>query len=98
MTDPAKREALRREAERWIKALRLNTTADEVVARGLEMPRALRDSGAPRCVEGNGSAAWGVRRGVCGEDAEGAGGRRALAGGNANGQGDKDLRREVRLR
>jgi len=45
LTDPAKRDELRREAERWIKALRLNTTAEEVVARGLEMLRALRDSG-----------------------------------------------------
>jgi hypothetical protein len=45
LTDPAKQEELRREAERWIKALRLNTTADEAVARGLEMLRALRDSG-----------------------------------------------------
>ncbi len=45
LTDPAKQEELRREAERWIKALRLNTTAEEVVARGLEMLRALRDSG-----------------------------------------------------
>jgi len=31
--------------ERWIKALRLNTTAEEAVSRGLEMLRALRDSG-----------------------------------------------------
>jgi hypothetical protein len=45
LTDLAKREELRREAERWIKTLRLNTTAEEVVARGLEMLRALRDSG-----------------------------------------------------
>ncbi len=45
LTDPAKQEELRREAERWIKALRLNTTAEEVVARGLEMLKALRDSG-----------------------------------------------------
>jgi hypothetical protein len=45
LTDPVKREELRREAERWIKALRLNTTAEEAVARGLEMLRALRDSG-----------------------------------------------------
>jgi hypothetical protein len=45
LTIPAKQEELRREAERWIKALRLDATADEVVARGLEMPRALRDSG-----------------------------------------------------
>jgi len=45
LTDPAKREELRREAERWIKALRLNTTAEEVVSRGLEMLEALRDSG-----------------------------------------------------
>jgi hypothetical protein len=45
LTDSAKREELRREAERWIKALRLNTTAEEAVARGLEMLRALRDSG-----------------------------------------------------
>jgi len=42
---PAKREELRREAERWIKALRLNTTAEEAVARGLEMLKALRDTG-----------------------------------------------------
>jgi hypothetical protein len=45
LTDPARQEELRREAERWIKTLRLNTTADEAVARGLEMLRALRDSG-----------------------------------------------------
>jgi hypothetical protein len=45
LTDPAKQEKLRREAERWIKALRLNTTAEEAVARGLKMLRALRDSG-----------------------------------------------------
>jgi tetratricopeptide (TPR) repeat protein len=45
LTEPAKREELRREAERWIKALRLNTKAEEAVARGLEMLRALRDSG-----------------------------------------------------
>jgi hypothetical protein len=45
LTDSAKREELRREAERWIKALRLNTAAEEAVARGLEMLRALRDSG-----------------------------------------------------
>jgi hypothetical protein len=45
LTDSAKREELRREAERWIKALRLNTTAEEVVARGLEMLRALQGSG-----------------------------------------------------
>jgi len=45
LTDPAKREELRREAERWIKTLRLNTTAEEAVARGLEMLEALRDSG-----------------------------------------------------
>ena len=45
MTDPAKQEELRREAERWIKALRLNTTAEEAVARGLEMLKALRDTG-----------------------------------------------------
>ncbi len=45
LTDPAKQEELRREAERWIKALRLNTTAEEAVARGLEMLRALRDTG-----------------------------------------------------
>ncbi|MFP3169546.1 MAG: hypothetical protein RXR01_10600, partial [Thermoproteus sp.] len=44
LTDPAKREELRREAERWIKALRLNTTAEEAVAKGLEMLKALRDS------------------------------------------------------
>ena len=42
---PAKQEELRREVERWIKALRLDTTAEEVVARGLEMLRALRDTG-----------------------------------------------------
>jgi len=45
LTDPAKQEELRREAERWIKTLRLNTTAEEAVARGLEMLKALRDSG-----------------------------------------------------
>jgi len=45
LTDSAKREELRREAERWIKTLRLNTTAEEAVARGLEMLRALRDTG-----------------------------------------------------
>ncbi len=45
LTDPAKQEELRREAERWIKALRLNTTAEEAVARGLKMLKALRDSG-----------------------------------------------------
>jgi hypothetical protein len=45
LTDPAKQEELRREAERWIKALRLNTTAEEAVARGLEMLRALQGSG-----------------------------------------------------
>jgi hypothetical protein len=45
LTDPARQEELRREAERWIKALRLNTTADEAVARGLEMLKTLRDSG-----------------------------------------------------
>jgi hypothetical protein len=45
LTDPAKQEELRREAERWIKALRLNTTAEEAVARGLDMLRALRDTG-----------------------------------------------------
>jgi hypothetical protein len=45
LTEPVKQEELRREAERWIKALRLNTTADEAVARGLEMLKALRDSG-----------------------------------------------------
>ena len=45
MTDPAKREELRREAERWIKTLRLNTTAEEAVARGLEMLRASQGSG-----------------------------------------------------
>jgi hypothetical protein len=45
LTDPAKQEELRREAERWIKVLRLNITAEEAVARGLEMLRALRDSG-----------------------------------------------------
>jgi len=45
LTDSAKREEPRREAERWIKALRLNTTAEEVVSRGLEMLKALRDSG-----------------------------------------------------
>jgi hypothetical protein len=45
LTDPARQEELRREAERWIKALRLNTTAEEAVARGLEMLRALRDTG-----------------------------------------------------
>ncbi|MFZ8808349.1 MAG: hypothetical protein ACO2PN_09625 [Pyrobaculum sp.] len=45
LTDPAKQEELRREAERWIKALRLNTTAEEAVARGLEMLRTLQGSG-----------------------------------------------------
>ena len=45
LTDPVKQEELRREAERWIKALRLNITAEEAVARGLEILRALRDSG-----------------------------------------------------
>ncbi len=45
LTDPAKQEELRCETERWIKALRLNTTAEEAVARGLEMLRALQDSG-----------------------------------------------------
>ncbi len=45
LSDPAKQEKLRREVERWIKALRLNTTAEEAVARGLEMLRALRDTG-----------------------------------------------------
>jgi hypothetical protein len=45
LTDSAKREELRREAEQWIKALRLNTTADEAVARGLEMLKALQGSG-----------------------------------------------------
>jgi DNA-directed RNA polymerase subunit F len=45
LTDPAKREELRREAERWIKALRLDATAEEAVSRGLEMLKALRDSG-----------------------------------------------------
>jgi len=45
LTDPAKQEELRRETERWIKALRLNITAEEAVARGLEMLKALRDSG-----------------------------------------------------
>ncbi|MEM4651303.1 MAG: hypothetical protein QW086_05700 [Pyrobaculum sp.] len=45
LTDPAKQEELMREAERWIKALRLNTTAEEAVSRGLEMLRALQGSG-----------------------------------------------------
>jgi hypothetical protein len=45
LTDPVRQEELRREAERWIKALRLNTTAEEAVARGLEMLRALQGSG-----------------------------------------------------
>jgi len=45
LTDPAKQEELRREAEKWIKTLRLNTTAEEAVARGLEMLEALRDTG-----------------------------------------------------
>jgi hypothetical protein len=45
LTDPAKQEELRREAERWIKALRLNITAEEAVARGLEMLKTLRDTG-----------------------------------------------------
>ncbi|MFP3349725.1 MAG: hypothetical protein RXN90_10430, partial [Thermoproteus sp.] len=44
LTDPARREELTREAERWIKALRLNTKAEEAVAKGLEMLKALRDS------------------------------------------------------
>gem|GEM_PF-699761 len=45
LTDSAKQEELRREAERWIKTLKLNTTAEEAMARGLEMLKALRDSG-----------------------------------------------------
>jgi len=45
LTDSAKREELRREVEKWIKTLRLNTTAEEVVPRGLEMLETLRDSG-----------------------------------------------------
>ncbi|MCC6032095.1 MAG: hypothetical protein LM566_04160, partial [Pyrobaculum sp.] len=45
LTDPAKQEELRREAEKWIKALRLNITAEEAVSRGLEMLRALQGSG-----------------------------------------------------
>ncbi len=45
LTDPAKQVELRREVERWIKTLRLNTTAEEAVARGLEMLKTLRDSG-----------------------------------------------------
>jgi hypothetical protein len=45
LTDPVRQEELRREVERWIKALRLNTTAEEAVARGLEMLKTLRDSG-----------------------------------------------------
>ncbi len=45
LTDPAKQEELRREAEQWIKALRLDTTAEEAVARGLEMLKTLRDTG-----------------------------------------------------
>jgi len=45
LTDPIRQEELRREVGRWIKALRLNTTAEEVVARGLEMLRALQGSG-----------------------------------------------------
>jgi predicted transcriptional regulator with HTH domain len=45
LTNPARQEELRREAERWIKALRLNTTAEEAVARGLKMLEALRDTG-----------------------------------------------------
>ncbi len=45
LTNPVKQEELRREAERWIRALRLNTTAEEAVAKGLEMLRRLRDSG-----------------------------------------------------
>jgi hypothetical protein len=45
LTDPAKQEELRREAKRWIKALRLDTKAEEAVARGLEMLKALRDTG-----------------------------------------------------
>jgi len=45
LTDPVRQEEIRREAKRWIKALRLNTTAEEAVARGLEMLKTLRDSG-----------------------------------------------------
>jgi len=45
LTEPVKQDELRCEAERWIKALRLDTTAEEAVARGLEMLKALRDSG-----------------------------------------------------
>jgi hypothetical protein len=45
LTDPARREELTREAERWIRALRLNAAAEKIVARGLEMLKALRDSG-----------------------------------------------------
>jgi hypothetical protein len=45
LTDPARREELTREAERWIRALRLNAAAEEAVAKGLEMLKALRDSG-----------------------------------------------------
>jgi hypothetical protein len=98
LTDPAKQEELRREAERWIKTLRLNTTAEEAVARGLKMLKALRDTGlfdalraiAQRLEEG--------RRGVRREDAGGAGRRRILARGHTHGQSDKDLRREMRLR
>ena len=45
LTDPAKQEELRREVERWIKALRLDTKAEEAVVRGLDMLRALRDTG-----------------------------------------------------
>jgi len=98
LTDPAKQEELRREAERWIKALRLDTTAEEAVSRGLEMLRALRDTGLFDALRAMAQRLGEGRRGVCGEDAGGAGGRRVLAGGHAYGQGDKDLRREVRLR
>jgi CheY-like chemotaxis protein len=45
LTDPVRQEELRREAEKWIKALRLDTKAEEAVSRGLDMLRALRDSG-----------------------------------------------------
>jgi len=45
LTDPVRQEELRREAERWIKALKLTITAEEAVARGLEMLRALQGSG-----------------------------------------------------
>jgi len=97
LTDPAKQEELRREAERWIKALRLDTTAEEVVSRGLEVLRALRDTGLFDVLKWMAQRLGEGRRGVCGEDAGGAGERRVLARDDAYRQDDKDLRREVRL-